>query len=248
MNIHRPNFNQAAHDLIIRREHGFQVDHIGLCVPDTEKGVGWLEDQTGAKVRLAKPKPEQWYWSGGLNIAKDSFLEVVGPNPEWLKFHPIKELFKSLPEPQILFWYVSVSGFEAYQQTVKAAGGSIKNIQKVNLDRNAPGDARFISGFAGSGLVTQRPNIIQWLGRPAGFEDASLECSLTDFHIESPQAHKINKIIDRMGVDIQVEQGPSKICITLDTPQGALTIENEGIALQGAGMILKMIKLWLGTL
>ena len=50
MSTNRPNFNQAAYDLIIRRENGFQVDHIGLCVQDTEKGVGWLEDQTGAKV------------------------------------------------------------------------------------------------------------------------------------------------------------------------------------------------------
>ena len=35
---------------IIRRSHGFQLDHIGLGVPDTKDGVKWVEEKTGAKV------------------------------------------------------------------------------------------------------------------------------------------------------------------------------------------------------
>ena len=246
--VQQAKSHQATPDLIIRRAHGFQVDHIGICVPDTKEGVRWLEEKTGAKVRLAKPEPGQWYQSGGLNIAKDSFLEVVGPNPDWQKFHPINAVFKSLPGPQILFWYIAVSDFESFRQSVKSTGRSIQRIEKINIDRSAPNHASYIRGFLGSGLFTQRPNIIQWLSRPDGFEDAPLECTLTGFRLAHPEAQKINKVIDCLGIDIPVEQGPAKISLTLDTPKGTVVIENEGIALQGAGMILKLIKLRLQSL
>ncbi|MEL6860188.1 MAG: VOC family protein, partial [Pseudomonadota bacterium] len=77
---------------IIRRSHGFQLDHIGLGVSDTQEGVKWVEEQTGAKVDLHDPEPGQFYWSGSLAIGDSSFLEIIGPNPNYKKFHPFAAL------------------------------------------------------------------------------------------------------------------------------------------------------------
>ena len=83
-------------DLIIRRSHGFQLVLIGLGVPDTEAGVKLIEEQTGASVDLHDPEPDQWYWSGSLAIGEASFLEIIGPNPDYRKFQPFAALLKNL--------------------------------------------------------------------------------------------------------------------------------------------------------
>lgn len=31
---------------VLRKDHGFQVDHMGLAVPDTRTGVDWLDVQS----------------------------------------------------------------------------------------------------------------------------------------------------------------------------------------------------------
>ena len=100
---------------IIRRSHGFQLDHIGLGVPNTRDGVKWVEEKTGAKVDLHDPEPNQFYWSGSLAIGENSFLEIIGPNPNYKKFQPFGALLKTLSEPQLLFWYVAVEDFAAFQ-------------------------------------------------------------------------------------------------------------------------------------
>ena len=80
-------------DLVVRRSHGFQLDHVGLGVPDTEQGVDWVRSQTGADILLHAAEPDQWYWSGSLPIGKESFLEVIGTKTSRTRVQPIAVAF-----------------------------------------------------------------------------------------------------------------------------------------------------------
>lgn len=232
-------------DLILRRSHGQQLDHIGLGVPNTEEGVAEIEALTGAKVDLHPPEPDQWYWSGSLAIGEDSFLEIIGPNPEWRKFQPFRTLLGALDAPQLLFWYLAVSDFKQFEQSAKNAGGKLERVEAVNLNGANTAHSSYIRGYMGPGFLTQRPNIIEWRRKPKRDLEKIPECSLKHFGLSHPKAHEINSVFEKVGLDYRVEDGPNTISLSLETPNGEISFSNKGIALGGVSALFQIARLWL---
>ena len=230
--------------LIIRRSHGFQVDHIGLGVADTKAGVAELEAKVGCPVTLHDPEPERWYWSGSLGIGDHSFLEVIGPNPNWRTFHPFHTLLTTLPEPRLLFWYVAVSDFAKFSDRAKAAKFPIQKVERINLgpdkDENRPS---YTIGYATRQFVSQLPNVVEW-NRWLQLPPEDRRCELIDFRLRHPAARRLNKVFDAVGVEEKVARGPSSIGLTLNTPRGRFDLENQGIDVRGASAIPWMLRLW----
>ncbi|MEM1144627.1 MAG: VOC family protein [Pseudomonadota bacterium] len=229
---------------IYRRGHGLQLDHVGLGVPDTKAGAEWLEERTGARVHLTEPDPNQWYWSGALPIGTDSFLEVIGPNPSWRRFQPFRSLLKTLKEPQLLFWYIAVNDFEAFRRLADQQSAGLERIESVNPDSTDPSVHSFIRGYVGPGFLTQRPNVIQWRNRPFPV-DADTRCLLQDFRLQHPDGAKITDTFHALGIETAVAVGESSIGLTLDTPNGAVQLDNPGISLVGVSALITMARLWL---
>ncbi|MEM6898599.1 MAG: VOC family protein [Pseudomonadota bacterium] len=235
---HQENFS------ILRRGHGLQVDHVGLGVGDTESGVKWLSERTGAPVHLREPEEGQWYWSGSLPIAENSFLEVIGPNPRYSGFQPFKMHLSLLEKPALLFWYICVDNFQNFLSRAKKRRVPIERVEEINLSSKDPDTARYKRGFVGPGFLSQRPNIIEWAYRPDRPEEEPL-CSLTDFRLAHPSADKVNPVFETLGIDIKLSSGPSSIGITLETPNGAFSIDNEGMDWTGLGLVPSIFNLWL---
>ncbi len=229
---------------IIRRSHGFQLDHIGLGVPDTEEGVKWVEEQTGAKVDLHDPEPGQFYWSGSLAIGDQSFLEIIGPNPNYKKFQPFAALMKTLTEPRLLFWYIAVENFAVFQDLARQTKAKLERVEGVNIEGAEAAQASYWRGLIGPGFLSERPNVIEWIKRPNRESQTAPECKLTDFQLANPQADKINKVFANLGIDTTVSKGRSSIAMTIDTPNGRWVIENEGVRWVMPSMLLEIAALW----
>ena len=232
---------------IIRRSHGFQLDHIGLGVPDTKEGVKWVEEQTGAKVDLHDPEPGQFYWSGSLAIGESSFLEIIGPNPDYKKFQPFTALMKTLSEPQLLFWYIAVEDFKAFQALAKRSKAKLERVEGVNIEGGEAAQASYWRGLVGPGFLSERPNVIQWIKRPNRESQGEPECKLTDFRLANPDAAGINKVFENLGIEAPVSKGGASIGITIETPKGTWSLENEGVRWTMPGMLLEVAKLWWRT-
>ena len=230
--------------LVLRRSHGFPLDHIGLGVPDVEEGVRWFSEKTGVEIALSDPEPGQYYWSGGVKIGEDSFLEIVGPNPAWKRFNPILALLQTLEEPQLLFWYVAVSDFAAFQRKARAAGKPVKRVERINVDGGWPDRAGYVRGFLGPGILTQRPNLIEWVKRPSLFSRMPLQCRLTDLRLSHPRAAELTSHLRQLDIDVSITGGPRNIGISLDTPKGELILDNPGLDLRGAGLLIALMGLW----
>ncbi len=234
-------------DLILTRGHGFQVDHVGLGVPDTPRGVEWLRNETGGNVTLKDPEPDQWYWSGSLDIGDDSFLEVIGPNPAWSKFQPFGALLKTLSEPTLLFWYIAVSDFSAFVELSRSKKAKLERIEEVNLNSSSPEHSSYKRAYIGPGFMSERPNVIEWVRKADPLSDQAPSCTLTDFRLANPKARKINSVFQSLGINVNVKRGPSSIGLTLDTPKGAWSLDNPGIALTMPGMLFEFAYLWWRT-
>lgn len=229
---------------VLQKDHGFQVDHIGLAVPDTRAGVDWLRQKTGAEVHLRDAIPENWFWSGVLPIGHQSFVEVIGPNPDWPKFHPFRALMSELERPTLLFWYVSVDDFDAFTALAKTHKVPMENIEAANVDGSNSGRSAYRRGYLGPGFITERPNVIEWVKHVKLEGDPAPQCRLTVFELAHPKAAKINSSFEKLGIDVHVVPGPSRIKVTLDTPKGSWSRENPGIAFKMPGMLVKMAGLW----
>lgn len=232
---------------IIRRSHGLQLDHVGLGVPNTEAGVKWVEEKTGAKVDLHDPEPGQFYWSGSLAIGEHSFLEIIGPNPDYEKFQPFAALMKTLSDPQLLFWYVAVKDFAAFQALARKAKAKLERVEAVNVEGGDAAQASYWRGLIGPGFLSERPNVIQWLKRPNRESEETPVCKLTDFRLSNPQADKINNVFEKLGIDVPVAKGASSIGVTIDTPNGPWSIENRGVRWTMPGMLVNVAGLWWRT-
>jgi len=81
--------------LVLLRAHGLAVDHVALGVPDMPAALDQIASDTGATPFTTEPEPGQWYWSGALALGPDSFFEILGPNPDFTGFHPIRTLISS---------------------------------------------------------------------------------------------------------------------------------------------------------
>jgi len=232
-------------DLIIRRSHGFQLDHIGLGVPDTEAGVKLIEEQTGASVDLHDPEPGQWYWSGSLAIGEASFLEIIGPNPDYRRFQPFAALLKTLSEPRLLFWYIAVTDFQAFKTLAKKHKAKLERVESVNIDADETAQASYWRGFVGPGFMSERPNVIEWIKRPNRESPEAPVCQLTDFRVANPKAKQINAVFEQLGIETKVENGPSSLGIKINTPNGELSFENPGLEWTMPSMLLELAGLWL---
>ncbi|MEM9421471.1 MAG: hypothetical protein AAF986_03035 [Pseudomonadota bacterium] len=76
---------------------------------------------------------------------------------------------------------------------------------------------------------------------------ADPECLITDFRLANPDAKRINRTFERLGIDVPVQQGPSSIGLTLDTPKGPWSLDNSGISFKMPGMLFKFFSLWWKT-
>lgn len=206
-----------------------QLDHIALGVKDTQKGVEWVREQTGAAPQLHDPEPGQWYWSGSLKIAENSYLEILGPNPSSNAPHPFKALLNVLSAPQLLFWYIAVSDFKAFEKIANAAGATIDQIQSINVDGAHAAHAGYWRGVLGPGFMTARPNIIEWVHKPESVKVVPAQCQLTDFRLSNPKASELNRLFAALGIETQVVDGPSQIGLTIATPKGPWKLESNGI-------------------
>ena len=225
---------------IMTRGHGFPLDHVALAVSDTEAGVAHVEALTGVRPTLTQRDKKDFYWSAALEIGEDSFLEVIGPNPDHRGIHPLKSFMAGVKEPTLLFWYIATDNFEACKTRIEAAGEKLKMIVRVDPDASANG-ADYTRAAIGSGFVTQKPGLIEWRRRslePAG----KPLCRLTGFSLSHPSPDPLNRLFDHLGMDLVVEQGPSLIGLTLDTPNGAIRMENPGTELSLLGMLLALLR------
>ncbi|MEM7286227.1 MAG: VOC family protein [Actinomycetota bacterium] len=218
---------------ILRRGHGGQLDHLGIGVPDTEDWAGRFETMTGATVHVGEPEPDQFYWSASLPISADSYIELVGPNPDYRGDLPNFEYLKQLTQPSIDFWYIATDDIDGLAIEAEAVGGLIENVDWVNRGGLEPRRSGYGRAILGPGWIPQRPCIIQWDHQVSRHGDAAPECAIASFELFHPTAAESNRLLEDLGIEARLSPGPSRFRLVLDTPNGELVFDNPGFDAPG---------------
>ena len=229
--------------LVLPRTSGLAVDHVALGVPDMPAALGQIASDTGATPFTTEPEPGQWYWSGALALGPDSFFEILGPNPDFKGFHPLRALISSYTKPRVLFWYVATSDFDGFTEQLKQAGAPMERVETINFMRDNI-HTHYKRGVIGPGFVTQRPCVIEWREKQERL-DVDRRCQLKAFRLQHPNAAKLNTLFGALGINQCVEEGPSWVGVELSTPNGTVVYENAGEDFVGIGAMLRMAGLYL---
>lgn len=226
----------------------FAFDHVALAVHDTKAGAAWLEAATGAKVNALEPEDGQWYWSHSIDLLGGASLEIIGPNPSYRGFHPMKEILRGYKTPAPLFWHLRAVDFDLFCKMALLSGNPIERVEHVCADTKY-GRRRYSRGIVGPGFRSTRPCVIFWQERPdRSARNAQAECQVVNFTLTSPKAESLNAFFESVQVDLKATTGPETITLTLDTPKGELSLSAPGVVFEGGTAVLQTAALWIKSL
>ena len=197
------------------------LDHIILGVDDLDKGVAWLEQQTGVRAAFGGVHPGRGTRNALLSLGSDCYLEIIAPDPQ----QPSPTWFSqilTLTEPRLIAWAVHTPDLGALAEKAVEAGLRIDGPH--DGARSRP-DSKILSWRLfhlredRGGLL---PFFIEW-GRdsvhPAA--DAPRGCTLEHFRLQSPDAPELARVLQTLAVDVTTEPSERPLMLArLASPRG----------------------------
>ena len=204
------------------------IDHVVLGVPDTHAAADELGERFGLRPNVSDVEGADYpTLSGGLGLGHESFFELFGPNPTYDgPPHFLRDLVAALPGPRLLTFMVRVSDLPAAIERLGESGvvatPALSEWERTNAAsfRNAQ--------FPDHALDPAVPRLIEWNER-LGMDDRLIQgVTLRQLTVRTDDLDRVDKLHRLLGLDraqeIRLEEGRPGISVTLDTPNGVVTI------------------------
>lgn len=212
--------------LIYTRAHHY-VDHIALGVNDTRAGMKYIEDLTGAKAYIPEGQQDQWYRSAALGLGAGCYLEIIGPNPEYKKFHPFKQILKDLTTPKLFFWYLGTHKFKECRAVIEENDFQIEQYNHIQKEIDDQLLDYEIAVIGQNGFESERPCLIQWNHFPKKRKKIEHICQLKSFSVTSDH-DSLQSLFDVLDVKMKVLKGEPSMHLVIDSPKGEIVLEGGG--------------------
>jgi hypothetical protein len=201
------------------------LDHIILGIDDLDRGVAWVEQQTGVCAMFGGVHPGRGTRNALLALGPDCYLEIMAPDPQQSSPAWFPQVL-TLREPRLIAWAVPTPDLTALAQAAVAAGFPIDGPHdgaRARPDGKVLSWRLFHLRDERGGLV---PFFIEW-GRdsvhPAA--DAPPGCHLESFHLRSPDAQALSSVCQTLAVDVRVEPGEKPLMLArVASPRGAVEL------------------------
>ena len=203
------------------------LDHLVYAAPNLEEAVAALEEQLGIRAAAGGRHPGEGTRNALIALGTDTYLEVVGPDPE-APPPPRPRWFgvDGLEAPRLTGWAVKGEDLEAIAATAWRAGVALGKVRKAGRMRP--------DGVALSWTVTDPhtvledglvPFFIDWGDSPHPAATAAPGASLASLRAEHPDSPRLRALLAAIGVDLAVTDGPRPALIaTLGTPKGLVEL------------------------
>jgi hypothetical protein len=204
-----------------------RVDHLVYATPDLQRGIDAIEKQLGIKATPGGQHPGLGTRNALVALGPTSYLEIIGPDPEQPKpSGPRRFGIDDLKAPRIVRWVVKSSELADVADKAAAAG--------VTLGPIASGSRRRPDGVVlawrytdpavavADGLI---PFFIDWGTSPHPALTAARGATLAQLRAEHPDARRVQKMVDDLGLDLRVSQAAAPAIIaTIDSPRGRVEL------------------------
>lgn len=206
-----------------------QVDHLVYTTPDLQKGVDAIEQLLGVKATTGGQHPGLATRNALIALGPSSYLEIIGPDPEQpAPRGPRRFGIDALQAPRLFTWVAKGTNLKPFAAKASAAG--------VSLGAVLAGSRRRPDGVLLSWHYTDPdvsladrliPYFIDWGSSPHPAATAAKGATLEALRAEHPDADRLQRMFDALGVALRVQRGstPSLIA-TIRGPKGLVELRN----------------------
>ena len=204
-----------------------RLDHLVYATPDLNLGIDTIEKVLGVRATPGGQHPGLGTRNALVALGPTSYLEIIGPDPEQPKpAGPRRFGIDELKAPRIVRWVAKSSDLETV-----AANAAQKN---VKLGPVIPGSRRRPDGVVLSWRYTD-PNVVEanglipffidWGTSPHPSATAARGATLLQVRAEHPDAMRVQKMLDALGLDLRVQKGSAAAIIaTIEGARGRVEL------------------------
>ena len=203
------------------------VDHLIYAVPELSAGVAAIEKLLGVRAAIGGKHVGLGTHNALLALGPKTYLEIIAPDPDQDDYRqPMIFGIDDLAHPHLVTWVARVDDLNAIaaqdlgqgQKFGEVLSGSRKNPDGATLTW------RFTDPFTviADGIV---PFLIDWGESPHPAKSAPSGAQLVQLRAEHPDPDDVRQLIDKLGLDLPVSQGPQPaLAAVIDCPNGRVEL------------------------
>ena len=164
-----------------------------------------------------------------IALGPSSYIEIIAPDPEQAPPRgPRRFGLDDLARPRLLTWVAKGTDLERLAANARR--------QQVDLGRVLPGSRKRPDGVVLSWRYTDPdvvvadrlvPYFIDWGSSPHPASTAATGVSLVGLRAEHPDAPRVQRILDQLGLGLRVEQGARPALVATTTgPRGRVELRD----------------------
>jgi hypothetical protein len=186
-----------------------KIDHLVYAVPSLASGMMDIQERLGGTPVFGGRHPGMGTHNAILRIGPKMYLEIIAPDPKQNIAGPLWFGIDKLKSPKLVGWAYRTTALEAIIEEVLMLGlvaGPIISGSRI-LD-----DGRMLSWqFTDPRplpLGGVAPFFIDWGDSPHPVEKLPETIQLHSLQATHPEPGKVQPVLDKIGVDMQVEEAP----------------------------------------
>jgi len=204
-----------------------RIDHLVYATPDLQLGIDTIEKQLGVKATAGGQHPGLGTRNALVALGPTSYLEIIGPDPEQPKpSGPRRFSIDDLRAPRIVRWVVKSNDLPAVAERAAKSGVTLGPI--ASGSRKRPDGVVLSWRYTDPAVVVadgQVPFFIDWGSSPHPALTAAKGATLIQLRAEHPEAPRVQKMLDALGLDLKVSQASTPAIIaTIDSPRGRVEV------------------------
>ena len=181
------------------------LDHILLGCNDLERGIAFVEQQTGVRAAFGGVHPGRGTRNALLSLGERHYLEIIAPDPQQPEAPDTRNL-RELAEPRLVGWAAHPGDINQFAVHLHSAGidfegptpgsrkhpdGQLLQWRTLNLKNDEQGVLPFFIEWS---EITIHPST-----------DAPSGCKIENFTICSPDEVKLQTLCSLLNLDVHVE-------------------------------------------
>jgi hypothetical protein len=204
-----------------------KVDHLVYATPDLDMGIKRLEDLLGVRAAPGGQHPGLGTRNALIALGPSTYIEIIGPDPDQPKpAGPMRFGIDDLEAPRLVGWVAK--GIELEQLVSRARRSGVALGDVISGSRKRPDGVLLSWRYTDPSVVIADrlvPYFIDWGKSPHPAATAAPGVTLVALRAEHPDATRVQRMLDQLGLDLQVQAGPAPALIaTLDSPRGRVQL------------------------
>jgi glyoxalase-like protein len=204
-----------------------QIDHLVYATPDLDLGVRTIEKTLGVRATPGGQHPGMGTRNALVALGPTSYLEIIGPDPDQPTPAGSRRFgIDDLKAPRVIGWVAKSRELETV--AAKASASHIPLGAIIPGSRKRPDGVVLTWRYTDPNVVAADrlvPYFIDWGSSPHPSATAARGATLVQVRAEHPDAPKVQKMLDALGLQLRVDKGPAPALIaTIDSPRGRVEL------------------------